>query len=95
VASSCVCLMSAAPGGRTKALVDGVIIFVDEVEQASDLGDGESDQAAGSAWALRWTLRLLRWVRVVRVCGLSTGEGPLFSICVASRRGRPWRASRG
>jgi hypothetical protein len=44
-------------------LVDDVIIFADEVEQASDLGDGERDQATGSAW----TVRPSRRVGVVRV----------------------------
>jgi hypothetical protein len=83
VASSCVCLVFAAPGRPAKALVNGVIVLADEVEQASDLGDGEPDQATGSAWPVRLTLRLLRRVRVVRACGLSTGEGPLFSICVS------------
>jgi hypothetical protein len=40
-------------------MVDSVIVFADEVEQASDLGDGERDQATGSAWALRLTCCLL------------------------------------
>ena len=46
--SSGVCLVFTAPGRPTEAVVDGVIILVGEVEQASDLGDGERDQAAGS-----------------------------------------------
>jgi hypothetical protein len=53
VASSCVCLMFAAPGRGAKSLVNDVIVVADEVEQASNLGDGEPDQAAGSAGALR------------------------------------------
>jgi hypothetical protein len=50
-----------------KALVNCVIVFADEVEQAPDLGDGERDQAAGSAWPVRLPVGLLRWVRAVRV----------------------------
>jgi hypothetical protein len=44
-------------------LVDDVFVFVDEVEQASDLGDGEGDQATDSVW----TVRSARRVGVVRV----------------------------
>ena len=95
MASSCVCLVCAAPGRPAKTQVNGVIVLTDEVEQASDLGDGERDQAAGSAWPARLTFRLLWRVRAVRACGLSTGAGPLFSMCVSSPRGMPWRASRG
>jgi hypothetical protein len=50
-----------------KALVNCVIVCADEVEQAPDLGDGERDQAAGSAWPVRLPVGLLRWVRAVRV----------------------------
>jgi hypothetical protein len=95
VAPSCVGLVFTAPDRPEKALVDGLIVFVDQVEQASDLGDGECDQATGSAWAARWTFWPLRRVRAVRACALSTGGGPPFSTCVSSRRGMPWRAWRG
>jgi hypothetical protein len=83
VVSSCVCLVFASPGRPAKALVDGVIVFADEVEQATDLGDGEHDQATGSVWPAWLTFRLFRWFRAVRVFGLSTGGGPLFSTCVS------------
>jgi hypothetical protein len=63
--SSGVCLVFAAPGRPAKTLVNGVIVFADEVEQASDLGDGERDQAAGSAWPVRLPVGLLRRVRAV------------------------------
>jgi len=43
VVSSCVCLVCAAPDRPAEALVDGVIVFADEVVQASDLGDGQCD----------------------------------------------------
>ena len=89
------CLVFAAPGGPAKSLVDGVIIFVDEGEQTSDLGDGEGDQVAGSGWAVGLTFWLSWRVRAVRVFGLSTGEGPPFSTCVSSPRGMPWRALTG
>lgn len=57
--SSRVCLVFAAPGRPAKALVDGLVVFADEVEQASDLGDGEDDQVAcsccqGVRFAHRW-----------------------------------------
>lgn len=91
MASSCVCLVCAAPGRPAKALVDGVIALADEVEQASDLGDGERDQAAGSVRAAWLMFGPLGWIRLIKVFGLSTGEGPLFLICVSSRRGMPWR----
>jgi hypothetical protein len=63
VASAGVCLVFAAPGGPAKTLVNGVIVFADEVEPASDLGDGERDQAEGSAWPVRLPVGLLRRVR--------------------------------
>ena len=33
-------LVFAAPGGPAEALVDGVVVVADEVEQAPDLADG-------------------------------------------------------
>jgi hypothetical protein len=42
-------LVRAAPGGPAKSLVDGPIVFADEVEQAADLTEGEADQAPGRA----------------------------------------------
>jgi hypothetical protein len=50
-----------------KALVNGVIVVADEVEQAPDLGDGERDQATGSTWPVRLPVGVLRRVRAVRV----------------------------
>jgi len=64
--SSCVRLVRAAPDRPEKALVNGLIVFADEVEQAPDLGDGERDQATGSAWPVRSTFGLVRRVRAVR-----------------------------
>lgn len=49
VVSACGGLLFAAPDRPEKALVDGLIVFADQVEQASDFGDGERDQATGSA----------------------------------------------
>jgi len=46
-------LVGAAPSGPAKALVDGLLVFADEVEQAADLAEGEADQALGRASATR------------------------------------------
>jgi hypothetical protein len=71
--SSCVCLVFAAPGGPAKALVDDVVVVADEVEQVSDLGDGQRDQTPGSVWLARWRFGLSR--RGVRGQGGSIAHG--------------------
>jgi hypothetical protein len=80
-------LVRAAPGGPAKPLVDGLLVFADEVEQAADLAEGEADQAAGRPGAARnGVLCLFRIVRVfcsVTWLWLSTGGGSPFWIYVA------------
>src|SRR5487761_1286334 len=82
-----VCLVRAAPGGPAKALVDGLVVFADEVEQAADLAEGEADQAPGRAGAARGgVLCLFRIFRVfcsVSWLRLSTGSGSPFWIHVS------------
>jgi hypothetical protein len=41
-------LVCAAPGRPAKTLVDGLVVFAYEVEQAADLAEGEADQALAS-----------------------------------------------
>ena len=70
--SSRVCLVFAAPGRPAKALVDGLVVVADEVEQASDLGDGKNDQVAcsgcqGVGFAHRW-------------------RAPFFDLCLITAR---------
>ena len=80
-------LVFTAPGGPVECQVDRLIVFVDEVEQASDLADGKADQAAGPTGGSRvgvlWWWILVWVVCSVRSFGLSTGGGPLFWICVS------------
>ena len=75
-------LVGAAPSGPAKALVDGLLVFADEVEQAADLAEGEADQAPGRAGAARnGVLSPFRTVRVfcsVTWLRLSTGGGSPF-----------------
>jgi hypothetical protein len=80
-------LVRAAPGGPVKSLVDGLVVFADEVEQAADLAEGEADQAPGRASAARscalclflifWVFCPVTWLR------LSTGGGSPFWIYVS------------
>jgi hypothetical protein len=60
VVSSCVCLVLAAPGRPTKALLDDGILVVKKVEQASDLGEGQRDQTADLAGPARGGFRWQR-----------------------------------
>jgi hypothetical protein len=75
-------LVGAAPGGPTESLVDRLVVFADEVEQAADLAEGEAYQAPGRADAARnGVLCLFRifWVFCsVSWLWLSTGGGSPF-----------------
>ena len=80
-------LVRAAPDGPAKALVDGLVVFADEVEQAAYLAEGEADQASGRAGAARsgvLCLLLIFW-GFCSVSGLrlSTGGGSPFWIYVS------------
>ena len=46
VVPSCVCLMVAPEAGPVQRVFDGSFGLVSDVEQASDLGDGEGDHPA-------------------------------------------------
>ena len=80
-------LVCAAPGRPAKSLVDGLVVFADEVEQAADLAEGEADQAPGRASATRsgvlcpfrifWVFCPFSWLR------LSTAGGSPFLIYVS------------
>lgn len=80
-------LVRAAPGGPAKALVDGPAVLADEVEQATDLAEGEADQAPGRADAaqggvlclflISWVFCPVSWLR------LSTGIGSPFWLYVS------------
>ena len=63
VVPSCVCLMVAPEAGPVQRVFDGSFGLVSDVEQASDLGDGEGDHPA-AGW-LGWAR--LGWGRLV--CG--------------------------
>jgi len=88
MASSCVCLVSAAPGRRTKALVDDVVVFADEVEQASDLGDGERDQATGSCG--QGVRSVHRWSSSFFALCLMTARNAMASIERVMCRYQAW-----
>ena len=85
--SSCLCLVCPAPDRPAKTQVNGVTVVADEVEQASDLGDGERDQATGPAWPVRWTFRLLRqgWRRQ-GVWFVHRRRAPFFDLCLITAR---------
>ena len=80
-------LVFAAPGGPVKCLVDGLVVFADEVEQAAGLAEGEADQAPGGGAGVRddilcllsafWAFCSVSWR------WLSTGSGSPFWICVS------------
>jgi hypothetical protein len=75
-------LVGAAPGGPAKSLVDRLVVFADEVEQAADLAEGEADQAPGRADAARngvlCPFRTFRVFCPVSWLRLSTGGGSPF-----------------
>lgn len=70
--SSGVCLVSTTPGRPAEAVVDGLFVFADEVEQASDFGDGERDQVAGSCG--QGIRCVQRW------------SSPFFALCLITAR---------
>ena len=83
-----VCLVFAPPGRPAKAVVDGVIVLVGEVEQASDLGDGERDQAAGSCGQGVRSVR--RWSSSFFALCLMTARNAMASIERVMCRYQAW-----
>ena len=76
-----IALVLATPGGPVKPVVKGLVVVAGQVEQASDLGDGQRDQAALAAELGMW--RLVLFMPARGVCpagrrGLSTGRGSPF-----------------
>jgi hypothetical protein len=58
-------LVSAAPGRPVQAVINGVFVAVNEVEESTDFGDGDRDKTSMDGWRGFGLGRIVGWVVLV------------------------------